>query len=149
MALARISRLSTGRMAARDRVERSGVELSRPALTILAALRDAGPARPSALSRLTDLEPPLVSRELRGLVAGGYVRRSDDPTDRRAGIVELTEAGLDAWQANRRATDEMLSTTFDEWSSEELADLRRVLERIVVDYRATRVDVVGVAIPAH
>ena len=141
LALNRISRLSTGRVAARARVERSGVELSRPAITILGALRDSGPVRPSALARLTDLEAPLVSRELRELTNGGYVCRSDDPTDRRAGIVELTKLGLDTWQANRRATDEIISETFVDWTSEELSDLRRVLERVVGDFQGSPVRV--------
>ncbi len=139
-ALNRIARLSTGRLAARARVERSGVELSRPAITILGALRDSGPVRPSAISRMTDLEAPLVSRELRDLVAGGHVCRTDDPTDRRAGIVELTKLGLDTWQAHRRATDDAISATFEDWSSEELSDLRRMLERVAGDFANARVE---------
>ena len=45
--------------------------------------------RLSLLARLTDLEAPLISREIRDLVESGHVRRSADPTDGRAGIVEL------------------------------------------------------------
>ncbi|HEY4398627.1 MAG TPA: hypothetical protein VGO28_13225, partial [Acidimicrobiia bacterium] len=62
--LARIARMATGREGARLRSERSGVSLSQPAVTILAALRSAGAVRLSELSRLTGLEAPLVSREV-------------------------------------------------------------------------------------
>ncbi len=92
-ALTRIARISSGRVAARHRSERSGVLLSRPAISILSTLRGSGPVRLSLLARLTDLEAPLISREIRDLVDEGYVRRSADPTDGRAGIVELTAEG--------------------------------------------------------
>ena len=49
----------------RNRAERSGVFLSRPAISIISALHTSGPVRLSRLSDLTDLEAPLVSREMR------------------------------------------------------------------------------------
>ncbi len=133
-ALTRISRISTGRVAARYRSERSGVMLSRPAITILSTLRSSGPVRLSLLARLTDLEAPLISREIRELVKGGYVRRSADPTDGRAGIVDLEAKGRRAYQAYRDAADEIVTETFDAWTGSDLQDLRVLLERVVEDF---------------
>ena len=113
LAINRIARISNGRVAARHRSERSGVMLSRPAITILATLRGSGPVRLSLLARLTDLEAPLISREIRELAEGGYVRRTADPTDGRAGIVDLTAKGRRAYQAYRDATDEIIAETFE------------------------------------
>lgn len=129
-ALNRISRISTGRVAARYRSERSGVMLSRPALTILSTLRGSGPVRLSLLARLTDLEAPLISREIRDLVENGYVRRSADPTDGRAGIVELTAKGRRAHQAYRDATDAIITETFSDWTGPDLHELRVLLDRV-------------------
>lgn len=129
-AIARITRVSTGRVAARHRAERSGVMLSRPSIAILSALKSAGAVRPSSLARLTDLEAPLISREIRDLCDGGYVRRSADPTDGRAGIVELTSKGHEAWQSHRAATDQITAETFAGWSAPELHELRLVLDRL-------------------
>ncbi len=133
-ALTRISRISTGRVAARYRSERSGVMLSRPAITILSTLRSSGPVRLSLLARLTDLEAPLISREIRELVEAGYVRRSADPTDGRAGIVDLTAKGRRAYQAYRDATDAIITETFARWSGPDLHELRLLLERVVDDF---------------
>ena len=64
-------RSARGRDAARNRAERSGVFLSRPAISLLSALHAAGPVRLSRLSDLTDLEAPLVSREIAGSASTG------------------------------------------------------------------------------
>lgn len=132
-ALTRISRVALGREAARLRSERSGVLLSRPAVSILAALRKAGPVRLSELARLTDLEPPLISREVRDLASGRYVRRMADPTDGRAAIVELTSEGRRASEAYRAAAEEIVAEVFSSWSAEDLHDLARHLERLTGD----------------
>lgn len=134
LAINRISRISNGRVAARHRSERSGVMLSRPAITILSTLRGSGPVRLSLLARLTDLEAPLISREIRELAEGGYVRRTADPTDGRAGIVDLTAKGRRAYQAYRDATDEIIAETFEAWSASDLHELRTLLDRVSEDF---------------
>ena len=78
-AILRISRIGTGRAAARIRAERSGVDLSRPAISVLSMLNAAGPLRLGDLAERTDLEAPLVSREVRGLEATGHVKRRAAP----------------------------------------------------------------------
>jgi DNA-binding MarR family transcriptional regulator len=132
-ALTRISRVALGRDAARLRSERSGVYLSRPAVSILATLRKAGPLRLSELARRADLEPPLISREVRSLAAGGHLRRTADPTDGRAAIVELTPAGERAWDAYWSATEEIAAEVFSSWSAADLHVLAGLLERLAGD----------------
>ncbi len=133
-ALTRISRISMGREAARIRAARSGVRLSRPSIAILSTLRLSGPVRMSELSARTDLEPPLISREVRDLLAAGLVRRRPDPTDGRAGIVELTTKGRRASESYRAATDDIIAETFSKWSAAELRQLADQLERVVADF---------------
>jgi DNA-binding MarR family transcriptional regulator len=133
-AITRIGRISMGREAARIRAERAGLSLSRPAINILASLCKAGPVRLSSLARLADLEAPLISREIRDLVEGGYVRRSADPSDGRAGIVELTAKGERAYHSYRGATDEIIAETFADWAGPDLRVLRDQLERVADDF---------------
>ena len=133
-ALARIARMATGREGARLRSERSGVYLSQPAVTILAALRGSGAVRLSELSRLTGLEAPLVSREVGELAASGHVRRKPDPSDGRAGIVALTPKGRRASEAYRSAADEIIAEVLSSWSAADLHDLATHLERVVRDF---------------
>lgn len=132
-AFSRLTRIASGRVAARTRAERSGVMLSGPAISILGALQSSGPVRLSSLARLTGLEAPLISREIRELCGAGYVVRSSDPTDGRAGIVELSAKGVDAWKRYRAAADAISAEAFAEWSTEDLHELRTLLERMVRD----------------
>ena len=132
--MVRITRMSNGRVAARHRTERAGVVLSRPAITILTELRESGPVRLSLLARLTDLEAPLISREVRELSEAGHVRRTADPTDGRAGIVELTPMGRDAIHSYREATDEIISETFAGWDEDDLRFLSILLDRVTEDF---------------
>jgi DNA-binding MarR family transcriptional regulator len=135
-ALARIARMATGREGARLRSERSGVRLSQPAVTILATLRSGGAVRLSELARRTGLEAPLVSREVTELSTTGYVRRTADPTDGRAGIVALTSKGRRASEAYRAAADELMAEALASWSAADLGDLASHLERLVRDFAA-------------
>ncbi|MGW6007122.1 MarR family winged helix-turn-helix transcriptional regulator [Oerskovia enterophila] len=52
-----------------------------------------GPQRPSALAGMLDVAPRSVTSKVDDAEAAGLVRRLPDPTDRRATLVELTEAG--------------------------------------------------------
>ena len=133
-ALARIARMATGREGARLRSERSGVHLSQPAVTILAALRSAGAVRLSELARLAGLETPLVSREVGELAASGHVRRKADPSDGRAGIVALTPKGRRSSEAYRSAADEIMAEVLSSWLAADLHDLATHLERVVRDF---------------
>jgi DNA-binding MarR family transcriptional regulator len=132
-AIVRIARIGAGRDAARNRAERSGVFLSRPAISIISALHASGPMRLSRLSDLTDLEAPLVSREIARLTAEGYVKRASDPTDGRASIVALTAKGRRAYASYRKATDDIVIEAFAGWRAGELRTLADYLERVVAD----------------
>ena len=134
-AIIRITRVGYGREAARVRAERSGVHLSRPAIAILSSLQATGPVRLSALAHRTDLEAPLISREVRDLTQAGYVRRSADPTDGRAAIVELTAKGRRTIETYRSATDDIVAEAFSEWSAADLRLLAGLLERVATDSR--------------
>jgi DNA-binding MarR family transcriptional regulator len=132
-AIVRIARIGGGREAARNRAERSGVFLSRPSISLISALHASGPVRLSRLSDLSDLEAPLVSREITRLTADGYVKRASDPTDGRATIVQLTSKGRRAYASYREATDDIVIEAFAGWKAGELRTLADYLERVVAD----------------
>ena len=144
-AILRISRIGTGRAAARIRSERSGVHLSRPAISVLATLNAAGPLRLTDLAERTDLELALVSREVRSLEASGHVRRNADPGDRRASIATLAAKGRRAYEAYRRATDEIVAETFADWSARDLTTLAGLLDRVAADFATVRPDESAIA----
>ena len=133
-ALSRIGRIALGRQAARHRCERSGISLSGPAIAILACLRVRGPMRLSDVARDTNLEAPLVSRETRALVDGGYVRRGPHATDGRVSIVELTDRGREASETYRAAADAITAEVFQRWSASEIKQLAAQLERVASEF---------------
>jgi DNA-binding MarR family transcriptional regulator len=132
--LNRITRIARGRVAARVRAERSGVELSRAGASILTVLVARGALRLGELAELADTEPTIVTREMRVLTAQGYVASGPDPTDGRARLVQVTPEGKVAYQRYRDAIDEIIADTFVDWSTTDLTTLRRLLTRVAEDF---------------
>ena len=56
-------------------------------------LHSRGPIRAGELAALCGTTPSAMSEVIEALAADGHVRRVDDPTDRRAVRIELTETG--------------------------------------------------------
>ena len=136
-ALIRISRIGNGREAARIRSERTGIFLSRPSVSVLMALQAAGPVRLTDLSHRTDLEAPLISREVRDLGEAGLVKRAADKTDGRASIVALTAKGRRTIERYLAGADEIVEETFHSWSAADLRTLADLLDRVATDFRRT------------
>lgn len=136
-ALIRISRIGNGREAARIRSERTGIFLSRPSVSLLMALQASGPMRLTELSRRTDLEAPLISREVRDLAEGGLVKRAADRSDGRASIVTLSAKGRRTIERYLDGADAIVDETFRSWSAGDLRTLAELLERVAADFRQT------------
>ncbi len=75
---------------------------SMTARTTLSRLLIDGPARISELSRAEGVTQPAMTGLINRLETDGLVRRDPDPTDARAALVVITEAGA-AFIAQRRA----------------------------------------------
>ncbi|MEU1226000.1 MarR family winged helix-turn-helix transcriptional regulator [Streptomyces sp. NPDC005828] len=95
--VARLHRIGMGRRL-RDLGLYPGQEL------MMMRLWDCGAVRQSELIQSLGLDPSTVTKMLQRMEQCGYVRRSPDPADRRAVLVEATECGLalragveDAW----------------------------------------------------
>ncbi|MHB8632087.1 MAG: MarR family winged helix-turn-helix transcriptional regulator [Candidatus Limnocylindria bacterium] len=59
----------------------------------LGALHGHGPVRAGELASRCGTTPSAMSEVIEGLAEDGFVRRVDDPTDRRAVMIALTAAG--------------------------------------------------------
>jgi len=87
-------------------------------------------------TRLTDLaEQALVTKQTAGylvdqLEKAGYVRRTPDPTDARARLVQMAERGQAAVAVARRVEAEMESEWTAYLGEEATAQLRAALERL-------------------
>ncbi|MCQ4214544.1 MarR family winged helix-turn-helix transcriptional regulator [Streptomyces longispororuber] len=88
LALARVARLH--RTAAGRRLR--GLGLYPGQEFVMMHLWDKGPVRQSELIKAVDLDPSTVTKMLQRLEQSGHVTRSPDPRDRRAVLVEATDA---------------------------------------------------------
>ena len=89
-----------------------------------------GPQRPSALAGMLDVAPRSVTSKVDDAEEAGLVRRLPDPTDRRATLVELTEAGRETLAqvaAERETSAGTLLACLDEADRHELLRLLRAV----------------------
>jgi DNA-binding MarR family transcriptional regulator len=106
-----------------------GLDLDRSAYGILCQLADEGPQRLGALAHTFGLDPSTITRQVQALESNALVRRSQDPTDRRASILALSDEGrevLDRTRDHRRAR---FRSAMSDWAPEELDEFARLLAR--------------------
>jgi DNA-binding MarR family transcriptional regulator len=90
-------------------------------------LRGRGRIRTGELATLCGTTPSAMSEVIEGLVADGHVRRVDDPTDRRAVIVELTGQGESELQRIGDLMTAELVKRFDGLTSEQKVRVRAAI----------------------
>jgi DNA-binding MarR family transcriptional regulator len=110
--------------------EMSGCGLSMARTKVLRRLREQGPTRQSVLAVDFGLSPHSITDIVDGLERLGMAERRPDPTDRRAKLVAITdagEAGLDVANATR---ERLLKQIFGALSEADRATLLRLLDSL-------------------
>jgi DNA-binding MarR family transcriptional regulator len=97
---------------------------------LLARLVAGGDRRATDLAADAFLDLSTVSRQVRSLVERGLVARYPDPEDRRGTLLTATDAGRAAFQEYRRQRDAQLADLIKGWSSQDRADLIRLMGRL-------------------
>jgi DNA-binding MarR family transcriptional regulator len=129
-ALTRIGRVANSRRAAQLRSRLSGVDLLPTAVGALAAIFRLGPVRLTDVAGHLDLEPSRMSKEVNRLVDAGLVAPQTDPTDGRAVLLSVTDAGADAWARYRSTVDAQLTALLADWSDADVQQLAALLGRL-------------------
>ncbi|MGI9124578.1 MAG: MarR family winged helix-turn-helix transcriptional regulator [Mycobacterium sp.] len=106
---------------------------SRPDLTlaqisILLTLLDSGPIRMTELASRERVRTPTTTVAIRRLEKVGLVKRSKDPTDMRAVLVEVTPEGLVQYHEAMDARRAHLASMLGSLSEEERANLTKALQ---------------------
>jgi DNA-binding MarR family transcriptional regulator len=112
--------------------------LDRAAYLLLYHLSVQGAENVNALADELGIDASTVTRQVTSLAAAGHVRRSKDPLDGRAVLVEPTQAGLDALAANRAERADLYGRALADWSRLDRALLAELLSRLnasLTDYR--------------
>lgn len=103
-------------------------ELTLAQLSILITLLDRGPIRMTELAAQERVRTPTTTVAIRRLEKIGLVKRSRDPSDLRAVLVDITDEGLASHResmANRHAA---LAAMLSKLSPDDLDTLTRALE---------------------
>ncbi len=94
-----------------------------------------GPLRMTEISRRLILSRGGTTKVIDRLEELGYVRRSPDPDDRRATIVEITDDGLRAQAAARAVIDAGLESAWAQHLSDDEAEVVvAVMDRVVASH---------------
>ncbi|MEV0079282.1 MarR family transcriptional regulator [Nocardia neocaledoniensis] len=97
-----------------------------------------GPMRSGALAEAVHSDASTVSRQVAQLVERGLVRRTADPDDGRATVLEATDAGHETADRIRARRRDSIAVVTEDWSSEDRAAFAALLSRFVADYDAAR-----------
>jgi DNA-binding MarR family transcriptional regulator len=113
------------------RQRQPGDAMDYSAFPILKLLSHQGPMRLSAMAQVLGLDASTVSRHARQLEDNGLLERTDDPDDRRASRLAVSEKGgaalAQGFETRRRA----IATALEGWTDEERDTLRLLLHRLV------------------
>jgi DNA-binding MarR family transcriptional regulator len=122
-----------------DRLRAAGAEgrsLSSGAADLLLRLSNGAPAGVGELARAAGVSSRNVTGLVDTLEKAGMVVRAADPDDRRAVRVSITEAGL-RWVDDFRTPAQLaMSAMFHGFSAEDVARLRDLCLRLVVNQQA-------------
>ncbi|MFJ6367946.1 MarR family winged helix-turn-helix transcriptional regulator [Streptomyces virginiae] len=121
--VARLHRITAGR-ALRNLGLHPGQEF------LMMHLWDCGAVRQSELIKALGLDPSTVTKMLQRLEQSGHVRRRPDPADRRASLVEATDASRELLVEVREAWGELERQTLDGLDAAERAELTRLLGKV-------------------
>ena len=96
------------------------------ALALLMVIGEQGQLRPADIAERQQVDPSLITRQVRDLEGQGYVLVEEDPQDRRAWLVSLTPEGV----AESRRLHEvglgrfaLFVSNWDDWEVQQLTAL--------------------------
>lgn len=129
-------RLAIGRLTRSIRQHNTG-GLTPSQVSALAAIEEYGPVRISDLAAHESVGAPVATRVTTSLEDLGFIKRRNDPQDRRACLVELTTAGHKVLRNLREERTAGINQRIQLLSKSELATLSAAIP--VLDKLARRI----------
>ncbi|MEV0322200.1 MarR family winged helix-turn-helix transcriptional regulator [Streptomyces sp. NPDC050658] len=121
--VARLHRIAAGKVL-------KGVGLYPGQEFVMMYLWDAGAVRQSELIKALELDPSTVTKMLQRLEQAGHVWRRPDPADRRAVLVEATDASCGLLREVELAWGDLEEHTLAGLSADERVELARLLGQV-------------------
>jgi DNA-binding MarR family transcriptional regulator len=104
--------------------------LERAAYGVLARIAQGGPERLSTLAGDLCVDLSTISRQVATLEAAGFIRRTPDPKDRRASLIEATETGMNVFVQHRNQWLGALKELLADWTPDERREFARLFARL-------------------
>ncbi|WP_308466556.1 MarR family winged helix-turn-helix transcriptional regulator [Rathayibacter soli] len=120
-------------LARRIRQERGDQAITIAENSALAALARHGSMTPRRLADHEQISPPAMTRTLTNLAAKGYVTKTDDPSDGRQVLIELSQSGAALVNETRHRRSAWLSRRLAKLTPEEravLAEAARIMAKV-------------------
>ncbi len=117
-----------------------GEQVSRGRLSVLRVLATQGPMTMSQVARARKTSRQGVQRLAAALVEEGWVEALENPEDRRATRLQLTEAGIAAYQELANAESERLNALARGIAADEVRAATKVLKTLRIRGAATTSD---------
>jgi len=115
------------------------IGLSMPQFSILIQLHHRGAFGMSEISERFEITPAAASQLVHKLVQNGFIVREEDPHDRRAKLLNLTDKGRDIIQQGfdeRYRWMDQLSTRLTEAERSQISDALNIMVRVVQELEA-------------
>jgi len=124
------------RRAHRLRSVRVHSSCDKAGLVLLGQLVEQGPMRLSDLATAVQLDPSTVSRQMRALSDGGFTQSLDDPDDKRARLLQVSDKGRAEIESVARELDGVLGRAVSGWPNRDVEMLTTLLARLADDLAA-------------
>ena len=125
--LASLLRPSLLRLTRVVRNQRVDMSITLTQLSAMGTLFKRGPMSAGELATCEKVQPPSMTKVLANLEERGLVKREVHPTDRRQAIINITQAGIDLLDSERRSRDAWLSRQLSTLTPDERALIQRVV----------------------
>jgi DNA-binding MarR family transcriptional regulator len=120
-------RIVVAKMSKRLNALARGSGMTPTEFSVLGTIARRGPLRLSELAELESLNPTMLSRIVANLDEQGLVRRRPDPTDRRAGRVEVSAAGRRRFEKLRAERSRVVTAGLQDLPPAQLASVEAAL----------------------
>ncbi|WP_342540252.1 MarR family transcriptional regulator [Heyndrickxia sp. FSL K6-6286] len=112
--------------------------LDRAEYLLLSQLQKSSPIAINALAEQLLLNLSTASRQIAVLEKKGYIKRFPDPINGRISLIELTEKGTNILKKVQDARSSAYTEMLNEWSPDELIQLKDSLTRLNQDFKKWR-----------
>lgn len=120
-------------VARRLKPRTADAQLDSASVYVLHHVEAHAPLRVSELAKCMELDSSTVSRHIRHLEENGYLSRTDDPDDRRATRVDLTDRGRAVLDESMRARAAVVDAAIADWSEADREALRTLMTRLAAN----------------